>query len=132
MWWYAGLLLPASEKAGPLVEQLRPIFLRGFNKNQILLLSFAKSNSLAISSLLNRISREEKIPLSTLKLNARILKDLGLIECGNSHPARLTQLGEFLASIISDSPHSSNGRAAACKAEDAGSNPAGGTQKNRR
>jgi transketolase len=78
--------------------------LRAFNKNQILILSQLKDNSDgSISSILREISKKFKIPLSTLKLNARILKDLGLIDFGSNScfkPAKLTELGKFVTSTI--------------------------------
>lgn len=82
-------------------EDLKRILLRALNKNQILILKEVSKNSkLTISSLLLRMEKEFKVPLSTLKLNARILKKLNLINFGNSSPARLTELGEFIMQII--------------------------------
>jgi len=52
---------------------------------------------------LNRISFSNNIPLSTLKLNAKILKSLNLISFGNnSHfqVAKLTDFGRFVVRII--------------------------------
>ena len=105
LWWYAGLLLLPEQKTDGQVSgsagQLRQVLLRAFNKNQICILSEVEKNSAGtITSLLNRIYSEKRIPVSTLKLNARILKELGLVEFGNSECARLTELGEFLAKII--------------------------------
>lgn len=75
--------------------------LRAFNKNQILILSQISNNSSeTISSLLRKLEKEFKVPLSTLKLNAKILKDLNLIDFGNSSPAKLTELGKFIINII--------------------------------
>lgn len=52
---------------------------RALNSNQILILSEINGNS-SISALLSRLSEHHGIPLSSLKLNSRILRELGLIE----------------------------------------------------
>lgn len=59
----------------------------------------SRSNS-SITSLLNSISRERKIPLSTLKLNAKILRSLGLVEFSNGSNARLTDAGLLVLHIM--------------------------------
>src|SRR3972149_6989789 len=62
-------------------KDLKRVLLRAVNKNQILILSHLENNFKdTISSKLNRLSKESKIPISTLKLNSRILKDLNLID----------------------------------------------------
>jgi len=40
------------------------------------------------------------ISLSTLKLNARILRELGLIRFGNSSPAKLTRTGKLIVQLL--------------------------------
>jgi hypothetical protein len=71
------------------------------NKNQILILQEVANNSnKTISSLLFWMERKFKIPLSTLKLNAKILKELNLIDFGNSSVAKLTRLGKFMVEVI--------------------------------
>jgi len=73
--------------------------LRALNKNQILILSEIENNSSeTITSLLTKLSKKSKIPLSTLKLNAKILRELGLITFGNS--VKLTDFGKFIVQII--------------------------------
>ena len=85
-------------------KELRRVLLRAFNKNQILILSELENNRInSISSLLGGISKIYEIPLSTLKSNARILRELGLISYGNSSSfqvATLTEFGKFLAKLI--------------------------------
>ena len=82
-------------------KDLKRVLLRAVNKNQILILSHLENNFKdTISSKLNRLSKESKIPISTLKLNSRILKDLNLIDFGNSSVAEITEFGKFVASII--------------------------------
>ncbi len=106
-------------------EKLRPVLLRALNKNQLLILSEINENeNETITNLLKRISKKQKIPLSTLKLNARILKNLGLIDFGaNSHAqaAEITELGQDIFSIISQS--SLTGKTTVCKTVNPGSNP---------
>lgn len=41
-----------------------------------------------------------EIPLSTLKLNAKILRELNLIEWENSFSPRLTELGRFVVAVL--------------------------------
>lgn len=61
------------------------------------------SNSQAtISSCLRRLSRENRIPLSTLKLNAKILRELDLICFGSNSSAELTEFGHLVLGIISE------------------------------
>jgi len=85
-------------------EDLRLLLLRALNKNQILILSEIKNiENESITRILNRISFAHDIPLSTLKLNTRILKNLNLITFGNnSHfqKARLTDFGKFVVEMI--------------------------------
>lgn len=79
---------------------LRNIILRALTDKQILILREVEQNEgTTITSLVNKLSRENKIPLSTLKLNARILKDLGLISNG-SLGAQLTDGGRLVLSIL--------------------------------
>lgn len=87
-------------------EDLRLLLLRALNKNQILILYQIKnSKNENITKILNRIYFCNNIPLSTLKLNARILKSLNLITFGNNSyfkSARLTDVGNFILEIIGD------------------------------
>src|SRR5512137_2615972 len=64
------------------VEDLRRLLLRTLNDNQLLILSRVASNNRPLTGLLMRLSEETGIPLSTLKLNARILRELNLISYG--------------------------------------------------
>ena len=66
----------------------------------------AKGNQ-SLTSLLKQISYEYGIPLSTLKLNARILRKLNLISYGSIHnkkSAQLENLGEFVLRLLVDEP----------------------------
>ncbi len=83
---------------------LRRLLLRALNRNQRLILQAVSEIRLAtITSILRFLSREFNIPLSTLKLNARILKELGLIDFGNTKQikaAKLTPAGELVVTIL--------------------------------
>ena len=85
-------------------DSLKLLLLRTLNKNQILILSsINNTQNENITRILSRISSSHEIPLSTLKLNAKILKNLNLITFGNnSHfqSARLTDFGKFVFKII--------------------------------
>ena len=64
-----------------------------------MILSEIEKNSFdSITSTLTKLSRKSKIPLSTLKLNAKILKQLDLITFNSS--AQLTEFGKFILQII--------------------------------
>jgi len=56
----------------------------------------------SLTSLLRRISEERGVPLSTLKSNARTLRDLGLIEVDDRRGAQLTRLGRLVLGLLSD------------------------------
>ena len=82
-------------------ENLRRLLIRSLNKNQILILFEVSKNSFeSVTHLLKRISKSTGISISTLKLNAKILKNLGLIDFGNSSIARLTSFGKYVAKIL--------------------------------
>ncbi len=76
---------------------------RSLNTNQkIILLAISHNRTLTISSLLRKIEKEQKISLSTLKLNSKILRELRLIESGNGSVATLTELGSFSIGLIGE------------------------------
>ncbi len=57
----------------------------------------------SLNALLEEISRDTRKPISTLKLNARILKELGLIDYGEKNspkPVELTEHGELVLRIL--------------------------------
>lgn len=57
----------------------------------------------SLTSLLKQLSEEYGVPLSTLKLNARILRELQLISYGSIHnkkSARLEDLGSFVVNLV--------------------------------
>lgn len=73
------------------------------NENQILILSHVNKGFSSLTSLLNFLSEKFNKPLSTLKLNAKILKELKLIDYGSSkYPKKveLTNLGKFILEIL--------------------------------
>ena len=77
-------------------EVLKRLLVRAFNKNQILILSEIKDGT--ITSFLTNLSRDSEIPLSTLKLNAKILKQLDLISFNST--AQLTKFGKFILKLL--------------------------------
>ncbi|MBN1683087.1 hypothetical protein JW865_06005 [Candidatus Bathyarchaeota archaeon] len=88
------------------VADLRRLLLRTLNDNQILILTSLTRTGSTLTRLLNHISEEQGIPLSTLKLNARILRELNLISYGSSFErknAELKPLGKFVLKLIDDS-----------------------------
>ena len=75
--------------------------MKALTENQVLLLKEIEKNSTkTVTSLVNKVARATRIPLSTLKLNARMLKKFGLVEYDNSNPVGLTESGVFILSIL--------------------------------
>jgi hypothetical protein len=81
--------LPISNSG---VEDLRRLLLRTLNDNQLLILKRISSNRRSLTSILKSLSNETGIPLSTLKLNARILRELNLISYGSIRDTRLAEI----------------------------------------
>ena len=88
------------------MEDLRRLLLRTLNDNQLLILSRIASNNRPLTGLLINISRETGVPLSTLKLNARILRELNLISYGSveeRREAEVEPVGAFVLRLM-DAP----------------------------
>jgi len=76
--------------------------LRTINKNQVLILTHIPRVPASITSILREISRKYQIPLSTLKRNAQILRDLNLIRYGEAPKfsgVEITELGQFISNL---------------------------------
>lgn len=87
------------------MSSLGKVLARAINHNQLLILSEISRNNGSISSLLSAASERHRVPLSTLKLNARVLRDLGLVSCGSAsdpQPARLTEAGRAVLLMMCD------------------------------
>jgi len=85
------------------VEVIRKLVLRALNENQRLILRSIDGRHRSLNALLEELSRRERKALSTLKLNARILKELGLIDYGTKEdprPVRLTEHGRMVLSLL--------------------------------
>jgi transketolase len=82
--------------------------LRTINKNQVLILTNIPRVPASITSVLRGISRKYHVPLSTLKRNAQILRELNLIRYGeapNFSGVELTELGHFISELtVSEEP----------------------------
>jgi len=78
--------------------------LRSLNKNQLLILrELAFNFNKSLTSVLVKISQTKNIPLSTLKLNAKVLRNLGLISIGEFNGKRsagLSNLGRAVLTIL--------------------------------
>jgi len=82
-------------------NEMRLLLGRALNANQVVILSEIRCNSnKTITGTLNRISKAHGISLSTLKLNAKILRQLGLISYCEFHTAELTDFGKIIAKIM--------------------------------
>jgi hypothetical protein len=74
---------------------------KSINEVQLLILRSVKDNvDLTISSLLNMLSEQENIPLSTLKFNAKLLKELNLINYRRGCRVVLTDEGKFILNLL--------------------------------
>lgn len=82
-------------------ENLKKLLVKAINPKQILILSQIENNRFEnITSLLKIISTNHKIPLSTLKLNAKLLKELGLISYGSVRKMKISKLTKFGKNIL--------------------------------
>lgn len=89
------------------VTDLRKLILRTLNDNQLLVLNSVSEREQSLTSLLKRLSEDYEIPLSTLKLNARILRELNLISYGSirdKRAAQLEPLGNFVMKLFMENP----------------------------
>lgn len=89
------------------VSDLRNLILRTLNDNQLLILTSVSRRRATMTSLLRALSEEEGIPLSTLKLNARILRELNLISYGSRRErrcAKVESLGDLVLRLLTDRP----------------------------
>jgi hypothetical protein len=85
------------------VNDLRKLILRTLNDNQLLVLNSVSEREQTLTSLLKQLSEDYGIPLSTLKLNARILRELNLISYGSirdKKTAQLEPLGSFVMRLF--------------------------------
>ena len=82
---------------------IKRVLLRALNKNQIILLNkISKNSTRTITSISSLVSSEFDIPVSTVKLNCRILKNLDLIDFETSKPVSLTQAGKAVLKILGE------------------------------
>ena len=89
------------------VTDLRKLILRTLNDNQLLVLNSVSEREQSLTSLLKRLSEDYGVPLSTLKLNARILRELNLISYGSirdKRSAQLEPLGSFVMKLFLENP----------------------------
>ena len=94
-----------KDNDNPKLEVYGDLFLRALNDNQIFLLKHIDGESRSLNSFLREITDTSERSLSTLKLNARILKDLELIDYGSKtdpEPVRLTEAGEEVLWILEE------------------------------
>ncbi len=87
----------------------RDLFLRALNDNQIFLLKNIDGEYRSLNRFLRKLTKDSDRSLSTLKLNAKILKDLELITYGtrkNPKPVELTEHGEVILEFLQGSEES--------------------------
>ncbi len=81
-------------------NEIRLLLGRALNKNQLLILREIEGNAGTITGTLNRVSKFSNVSLSTLKLNAKILRELGLISYSEFQTAKLTDFGKAIIDIM--------------------------------
>lgn len=73
------------------------------NENQILILSTVENRADRITRILVELSGSRGVPYSTLKFNAKVLKELGLLDYGTAVDpvdVRLTDSGRLVLNIL--------------------------------
>ena len=77
---------------------------KALNRNQKLILSSISRNlNCTASAFLKKLSEDTGIPLSTLKLNLKILREEGLVEYGRAgepRPIKLTEVGKVVLEML--------------------------------
>ena len=79
------------------------MFLKALNENQLFLLENVDGVDSSLTSFLKKLCNKHDKSLSTLKHNARVLRDFDLIEYGsknNPEPVTLTEHGQTLLYIL--------------------------------
>ncbi|WP_010885780.1 hypothetical protein [Pyrococcus horikoshii] len=87
----------------PSLKVLKKLLFRALNENQRLILRNINGNYRSLNVFLEDLSRRTSKPISTLKLNARILKELGLIDYGTRDrpkPVKLTEEGKVILMLL--------------------------------
>ena len=82
---------------------LQKLLLRALNRNQRLILRSIDGERYSLNALLEKLSKREGTSVSTLKLNARILREIGLIDYGSREkprPVSLTKHGKIVLHIV--------------------------------
>ena len=87
-------------------KKLGRLLVRGFTKKQLTILdSVSRDKSQSITSASKKISEEREIPLSTVKLDLKILEQLGLVRIIQSKGfkrTRMTKFGKTVLRILSN------------------------------
>jgi len=94
---------PIKDSDNPDFHVYRDLFLRALNDNQIFLLENIDGKYRSLNRFLREITDDSDRSLSTLKLNARILKDLELITYGSRkdpQPVELTEPGKVILEFL--------------------------------
>ena len=103
---------PSDGRASPPIsdggaQDLRKLILRTLNQNQVLVLKAVADRNQSLTSLLKQLSEDHGVPLSTLKLNARILRELNMISYGSIRKRKsvsLEDLGRFIFGLLDEPP----------------------------
>lgn len=77
------------------------MLIKTLNNTQLIILKkISENKESTLSSILRTTSEENKIPLSTLKLNSKKLKELEIIEYRNYKRVELTDSGLLVLNIL--------------------------------
>ncbi len=87
-------------------DKLKGLLGRAFTKKQLLVLRAIEGDeSRSITSAAKSISEDEKIPLSTVKLDLKILEKLGLVRTVDKESfkkPRITKFGKLILQLLSN------------------------------
>lgn len=86
-------------------KKLGRLLVRGFTKKQLMVLeAVSKDKSRSITSTSKKISEERKIPLSTVKLDLKILSQLGLVRIVDRKfkMVRISKFGRMVLRLLSN------------------------------
>ena len=87
------------------VVSLRHVLSKAVTKNQLLILLTIDGTEQSLTTFLNRLSTTSGVPLSTLKLSARVLRESGLVILHHSgtrsyNHMELSEAGRLVLNVI--------------------------------
>ena len=100
----------SPERINEFRNLLRTLLFRALNDTQLLILRKVKREGMlnpnpekTLNALLQEIEKRYRKSLSSLKMNAKMLRDLGLIDYGDKkerRPVKLTHMGDAVLQLL--------------------------------